>query len=493
LETLNNELLLNSAVRNKWAKERNDDSIIDINASKMYFFERVGLNLPKLAPKVIHVAGTKGKGSCCTFVESLLLKHGYTTGVFTSPHLVTLRERIRLNGNSICEDKFTKYFWIVWNALESGKASETDLPIWFRFLTLLALKVFEGENVDCIILEVGIGGRVDSTNCFSNPVATAVTKLDYDHMKLLGNTLREIGFEKAGIFKKGVPAVTIPQEDEGITILKERAIELESSQLYMARPLEHYLSCSNIKSIQLGIKGIHQHINASIALALVDIFLQRKNNSSSRINSTEHPNVDQASGLPYYPLFHLTDKLQAGLTDCFLAGRSHIFEHNGITFYMDGAHTPISIVACTEWFCSTYRDNITTTTSQTPKNNQTILLFNCAKSRDPKTLLSKIYTHSKKNGISFDSVLFTSPKIDQNSRKDDSNVSVSKPDDNTQWQQKMKKEWPNESTSKLHIMSTINAAMDMLEELSKTSKVHVFVTGTFYLVGGVLEIAQFEV
>ncbi|KAL9262822.1 Folylpolyglutamate synthase-like protein [Drosera capensis] len=178
--------------------------------------------------KVIHVAGTKGKGSTCTFVESILRHCGFHTGLFTSPHLIDVRERFRLDGHDIDEEKFLIYFWWCYDRLKAKATDDTPMPTYFRFLALLAFKIFAAEQVDVAILEVGLGGKFDATNVVQTPVVCGITSLGYDHMEILGYTLAEIAGEKAGIFKRGVPAFTVPQPDEAMHVLEEKASLLDS-------------------------------------------------------------------------------------------------------------------------------------------------------------------------------------------------------------------------------------------------------------------------
>jgi folylpolyglutamate synthase len=158
---------------------------------------------------VVHVAGTKGKGSTCAMVECILRKQGYRTGLYTSPHLLDVRERILVGGKMLSKEEFTRYFWTVYNALQE---SGDTMPGYFRFLTCLAFYVFSQKDLDVVVLEVGLGGRLDATNIVPNPVVCGVTSLGLDHTNVLGNTIEEIAMEKAGIFKKGVPVVTVTQK-----------------------------------------------------------------------------------------------------------------------------------------------------------------------------------------------------------------------------------------------------------------------------------------
>ncbi|KAF4316856.1 hypothetical protein BBO99_00006307 [Phytophthora kernoviae] len=187
----------------------------------------VDSNSPR-ALSVVHVAGTKGKGSTCAMVERILRQAGYKTGLFTSPHLVTPCERFRINGKPIADDVFLRHFNAVWDGLEQTQDQSGPYPpmAWFfRFLTLMALHLFVDEQVDVVILEVGLGGRLDATNVFRKPVVCGVSTLDLDHTRVLGETLDLIAYAKAGIFKPGVPSFTTAQEPIAMEMLEKCASE----------------------------------------------------------------------------------------------------------------------------------------------------------------------------------------------------------------------------------------------------------------------------
>ncbi|CAO2817140.1 unnamed protein product [Amaranthus hypochondriacus] len=220
--------------------------------------------------KVIHVAGTKGKGSTCAFAESILRNCGLHTGLFTSPHLIDVRERFLLDSAQICQEKFMAYFWWCYNRLKEKTTDETPMPTFFRFLALLAFKIFSAEQVDVAIMEVGLGGKFDATNVVQAPIVCGISSLGYDHMEILGNTLGQIAGEKAGIFKEGIPAFTVPQPEEAMTVLENNASKLNVN-LQVAAALDPNM----LNGLRLGLDGEHQFLNAGLAVALCSTWLQR--------------------------------------------------------------------------------------------------------------------------------------------------------------------------------------------------------------------------
>ena len=230
----------------------------------------LGIDLGKLS--AIHIAGTKGKGSTSAMTERLLRGTGVKTGLFTSPHLVDVRERIRINGRVLDKEVFARYFWEVHDVVSVATAEANVHLHYFHFLTVLGFFVFQREQVDVAIMEVGLGGRLDSTNVLPRPVVCGVTLLDLDHVAILGNTLALIAGEKAGIIKKGVPAVTTSvQPPEGLAVLAQHARTV-SAPLFLAPPLDRY---STTGPVHLGLQGDFQRHNAALALALVRIWAAR--------------------------------------------------------------------------------------------------------------------------------------------------------------------------------------------------------------------------
>jgi dihydrofolate synthase/folylpolyglutamate synthase len=204
---------------------------------------------------VIHVAGTNGKGSVCAMIDSVCRAAGIRTGLFTSPHLVTFRERIQVNGRFIPEEHVAA-------GLEHIRQLIADWhphPTFFEVATGLALKHFDNEKVEVIVLETGLGGRLDATNAVGSNVSV-ITPIGLDHQKWLGDTIAQIASEKAGIIKRHVPVVCAPQQLDAEKVLRARALECDAPIQFVNEPFE---------SAPVGLRGIHQKRNAALAVAAI--------------------------------------------------------------------------------------------------------------------------------------------------------------------------------------------------------------------------------
>jgi dihydrofolate synthase/folylpolyglutamate synthase len=205
--------------------------------------------------KVIHVAGTNGKGSVCAMIDSMCRAQGHRTGLFISPHLVTFRERIRVNGEMITEEAVADGLTMIRDLI----ADWDPHPTFFEVTTALALKHFGESKIDIAILETGLGGRLDATNAVQ-PSVSVITPIGLDHEKWLGHKLVEIAAEKAGIIKLGVPIVSAPQQPQAEEVIRARAIECSSPVRFVNEP--HRKS-------PVGLRGEHQKQNAAVAIAAV--------------------------------------------------------------------------------------------------------------------------------------------------------------------------------------------------------------------------------
>lgn len=210
------------------------------------------LDLDTPSARILHVAGTNGKGSTCAFAHSLLSASGLNAGLFTSPHLIHFRERIRDSQRQILPDELE-------TILESLRTAVSDWdphPTFFELTLAVALTWFKKRHVDWIVLETGLGGRLDATNAL-RPDVCAITRIGLDHTEILGPTLADIAREKAGIIKPGIPIVTGPQEPEALAVLQEVAVERGAPWHPVQQPSE---------VSPLGIPGPHSAWNAAVAM-----------------------------------------------------------------------------------------------------------------------------------------------------------------------------------------------------------------------------------
>ena len=207
------------------------------------------------APRIIHVAGTNGKGSVCAMIDSICRAQKYRTGLFISPHLVTFRERIRVNGEMISEKEVAAGL----TTIQKLVADWEPHPTFFEITTALALKHFADAKPDSVILETGLGGRLDATNAVQSNVAV-ITPIALDHEKWLGDSLKKIASEKAGIIKAKTPVVSAPQLSEVEKIIRARAEECEAPLQFVAE--------SYTKS-PVALRGEHQKLNATTAIAAI--------------------------------------------------------------------------------------------------------------------------------------------------------------------------------------------------------------------------------
>lgn len=294
--------------------------------------------------RVIHVAGTNGKGSVCKYLEAMLLAEGETCGMFVSPHLISMNERILINGQMISKEYFAALFEKVLEAVEKMKLDGLSHPTFFEFLFGMAMLGFFESGIEIVVLETGLGGRLDATNVIANPLACIITSIGKDHVEFLGNTLGEIAKEKAGIIKKEVPVIYADTQEESSKVIEKKAQELgcrckkigkDAYEILQIQDKYIAFSCTNAYyenvTWRLHNTGVYQPENAMLAMeAMKEIF-----------GKYGHP--------------HLWKK---ALEDVIWEGRMEEVLPN---FYVDGAHNLSAI----EGFVQSVSNN---------KNNK-ILLF----------------------------------------------------------------------------------------------------------------------
>ena len=353
------------------------------------YLERLGMTESVNAMSYIHVAGTKGKGSTCAFVDACLRRAGTRTGLYTSPHLVDIRERYRIDGQPVSKTTFTRNFWWLHGKLRETCEADLGMPAYFRFLTLLGFRIFAERAVDAVVLEVGLGGRLDATNVIRSPAVCGVTSLGLDHVEVLGDTVGKIAREKAGIFKPRCPAITSPQVPEAMEALEQRAAEVDGCSLTTARPLREWRTLSG-DPIRLGLAGKHQELNAALAIELMRTWTRRTSP------------VWGADAIARLDAGTLPETWATGLAETEWFGRAQVVPDDveDLSWYLDGAHTEESMRHVAEWFCGRVDGDETDdggggggggdgerSSAEPPVR---LLLFNCMEERDPTTLLTPL-------------------------------------------------------------------------------------------------------
>ena len=252
---------------------------------------------PQDGMNIIHVAGTNGKGSVCRYVYSVLEENGYRTGAYFSPYLERFTERIEFDGEEISREDLVRYAEQALGAAEEMVRRGWESPTEFELVTAIGFLYFAAKNADFVILEVGLGGRGDSTNICSQPAVTAIVSISYDHMAQLGNTLPEIAAEKAGIIKEGVPVVVCVEDPDAFEVIRKRAEELSAplidasrvrisavreslgGYIFDAMPDEELRAqlsgMMQWQNIEISMCGHHQISNAVCALLMIEVLRKR--------------------------------------------------------------------------------------------------------------------------------------------------------------------------------------------------------------------------
>lgn len=275
------------------------------------------LENPEEKLNIIHIAGTNGKGSCSTFISSVLIEEGYKVGVYTSPSILSFYERIKINNLEISEKDFSDI------VLEIEKITEkNNIPITeFEVFTLVSILYFAKENTDYVILEVGMGGRLDATNGINKTLLSIITNIGKDHTEYLGNKIEEIAAEKAGIIKKDTPLVVYDQDEKVISVLKEKALELNSEfilcdfnslEIIEQNIDKTIFNFDKYKDIEIKLIGNHQCKNASLAIKAMEEL--------------------KKLGI------EISDKsIYTGLKNAYIVGRFQVLNNNPLVI-IDGAH-----------------------------------------------------------------------------------------------------------------------------------------------------------
>lgn len=283
--------------------------------------------------KVIHVAGTNGKGSTSSYINSILVEEGYKVGLFTSPYLEEFTERIQVNNKNMHKEDLGRITEFTKSKIDLMLSKGKNHPTEFEIVTAIAFQYFKEKGVDYVVLEVGMGGRLDSTNVIENPLVSVITPISLDHTDYLGDTIDKIAFEKAGIIKKNGYVVSHPQEEQAMDVVKKQCKE-KNSRLFVPS-----IGTINIKKyddngirfdidildnfyddLEIGLLGEHQVNNVAVALTTVRILLD------------------------YHNITISNKAIKNGLKNAKWPGRMEIIQKNPIIL-IDGAHNLQGAVA----------------------------------------------------------------------------------------------------------------------------------------------------
>ncbi|KAI1861515.1 hypothetical protein JX265_009482 [Neoarthrinium moseri] len=323
---------------------------------------------------VIHVTGTKGKGSTCAFTDSLLRSHfqrkqtPFKVGLYTSPHLLTECERIRINFEPISEDSFARYFFEIWEKLQ--QSTVPFKPGYLQLLTLLSLHIFRKEGVQVAIYEVHAGGRYDATNVFDAPIVCGFTKIGLDHVPMLGSNVKEIAWNKSGIMKAERPSYSVRQDEEVEIVLQEEAVRIRSPLSFVNDKDTPFISDISVPA---------QRSNASLAVELANAYLARTGD------------------------YLTAGDIASGISQFHWPGRFHTISTNHNQWYLDLAHNETSIPIALDWFqrASNHEGQ------EGSASEARVLIFGNPAGRDAAKLMDQIIKFCEERKFWLDTVILT--------------------------------------------------------------------------------------
>ncbi|KAJ4290783.1 Folylpolyglutamate synthetase [Collariella sp. IMI 366227] len=427
------------------------------------YLARIGYSPPDLDRlNIIHVAGTKGKGSTCAFVDSILSRYQHRNqatnkpphkvGLFTSPHLIAVRERIRIGSAPLSEDLFAKYFFEVWDRLEQNAHVAADAaapgskPIYARYLTLMSYHVFLSEGVDAAVYETGIGGEFDATNVVEHPVATGISTLGIDHVFVLGDTVEKIAWHKAGIMKRGCKAFTV-----------EQVLRIDP----------------RLEGVKIRPDAAFQKRNATLAVALAEAALEKID------PSFEH----DPEKLPR--------EFVDGLEQVVWRGRCEVKDEDSVIWHVDGAHTVDSLKMAARWFvgrCAARSDG-----------GPRVLIFNQQGRSEAVDFLDGLCNTVKNadpTGKGFEHVIFCTnvTYAATGYKRDFVNRQIDPEEIEKMTQQRaFAEKWKTlDPSANIMLIPSIEEAINTARGLAKEDgpKVQALITGSLHLVGGALGILE---
>lgn len=336
------------------------------------FLKRLGN--PEQGLRIIHVAGTNGKGSVCAYMQAMLMAEGKRTGFFTSPHLVSMNERIRLNNRQITNEQFLDVFQKVKAVVDEMAEEGISHPSYFEFLFGMGMTVFAEEMPDYVILETGLGGRLDATNSVEHPVLSIITSISLDHTQYLGSTIAEIAGEKAGIIKENVPVICDGSNPGALEVIRRQAAkchadcrEITNDAFEIREITDKHIAFSRVNAYdedvtwRLKNSGVYQMMNASIAIAAMEYL----------------------AGNPEKEQYHIWQK---ALESVVWEGR---MEEVIPGLFVDGAHNPGAIEAFVESVKAVFASGCAGTVSfEEAASEQLILVFSAVADKEYEQMIA---------------------------------------------------------------------------------------------------------
>ncbi|KAL7812966.1 FolC bifunctional protein [Trichoderma aethiopicum] len=449
----------------------------DLNAAAipemLEWLRRAGYTQTDLARmKHIHVSGTKGKGSVCAYLTSMLAKHRRVVGTYTSPHLVSVRERIAINGNPISRDEFAAAFFEVWDrlteaAIAAGMPADDaqgpmSKPFYFRFLTIMAWHVFLKRGVRDVVMECGIGGEYDSTNVLPGEAVSAavVAQLGIDHVAMLGDTVEKIAWHKAGILKAGVKGFTMKLRDQpGVKEVLRRRAEERGAVLVEVDEEE----VERWGGVEGNLKGDFQKRNQALAVLAV----------------REHLGLGWDGDRL---LENVTREMVEGLREARLRGRCEVVDDGEAEWLLDGAHTKDSLDEVAKWAIQQQQQR------RASVDEPLILVFNQQERNIAQLLEDFVGACRREAGREdvFRYALFTRNEVARPGAGEERDVLVQE-----QAAEKMRGLMPG---CEVRVLENTTDAVAEARRLAKgrdgEEKRRILVTGSLHLVGSVLQVLE---
>ncbi|KAK1764769.1 FolC bifunctional protein [Phialemonium atrogriseum] len=444
------------------------------------------------ALRCVHVSGTKGKGSVSALTASILTRWWQhqqqqqqqhvvvgPVGTYSSPHVASVRERIAVDGRPVDRETFARYFFEVWDRLSEAAVREDGVaageaagpstkPFYFRFLTILALHVFVREGCRSAVVECGIGAEYDATNVLPEGAVTAavVTQLGVDHVAMLGGTVEEIAWHKAGVFKRGVRAFTRgagPGREGVMEVLRGRAAEKGAVLVEVDdAEVEAWGGVADA-----ALQGPFQKYNMALAVAAAREHILRLGGR-----------FDGEFAKDDYPLRSMPPEFEAGLREATLRGRCEVYvDGDGVEWFLDGAHTEDSLAGIGQWFAS----------RAAGPDVRRVLLFN-QQDRDPAALLPALLASSKAgigSARAFEYAVFT--------RNEEKMPAAGEPSRDLAVQTKACEVMRNfDPETRCVTQAAVEPSMELVRGFAREAKEEgkhckVLVTGSFHLLGAVIK------